>query len=182
MDNVYSISLSKKRLPDGQAQDCTGPDSSASLPRAHLPLNAIYARNQRPFKGGISKGSGSVCGQVWVTAKRAKVKQTSLSAPPPSRKQLKITAQIRKISLREKGHILGKKEKKANKPYKPHTQVQWTILQHQRGMQASQNPDGGKPMTGQDSQTSAMECALITLTANKEELVSAKKRGSRLLT
>lgn len=27
MDNVYSISLSKKRLPDGQAHDCTELDS-----------------------------------------------------------------------------------------------------------------------------------------------------------
>lgn len=27
MDNVYSISLSKKRLPDGQAHDGTGLDS-----------------------------------------------------------------------------------------------------------------------------------------------------------
>ena len=43
-------------------------------------------------------------------------------------------------------------------------------------MQASQNPDGGKPMTGQDSQASAMECTLITLTANKEEIMSAKKK------
>lgn len=47
MDNVYSISLSKRRLPDGQAYDCTSLDSWASL--AHLPLNTIYARDPGPL-------------------------------------------------------------------------------------------------------------------------------------
>ena len=141
MDNVYSISLSKKRLPDGQAHDCTELDSWASLPRAHLPRNAIYARNQRPFKSDISKAREKACvgllREVWLIAKRARVKPISLSAPPPSRKQLKITAQNRKISLRKKKVHILEGEKKANKPYKPHIQVQWTILQHQRRMQAS---------------------------------------------
>lgn len=38
-------------------------------------------------------------------------------------------------------------------------------------------------MTGQDSQASAMECALITLTANKEGMMSVKekKKGTKLL-
>lgn len=179
MDNVYSISLSKKRLPDGQVHDCTGLDSWASLPRAHPPPNAVYARNQRPFKSGVyQRWRESVCGasgEVWVIAERAKVKQISHSAPPPSRKQLKIIAQNRKISLRKKKHNLGgKKENK--QASKPHTQIQWTILQHQRGLQGGQKADGGKSMPGRDSQTSATECTLLTLAANKEQIMSAKKK------
>lgn len=56
---------------------------------------------------GASEGSVT-------NSKESQSQANSLSAPPPSQKQLKITAQHRKISLRKKkgAHLGGEKKSK----------------------------------------------------------------------
>lgn len=116
-------------------------------------------------------------GEVWVIAKRAKVKQVSFSAPPPSRKQLKITAQNRKISLvfKKKVHILEEKKKQRShiNPTLKFNEQYYNIKGECKPVRTQM---AGNPWPGQDSQASAMECTLINLTANTEEIMSAKKK------
>lgn len=163
------FSLSKKRLPDGQAHDCTELDSWASLPQAHLPRNAIYARNQRPFKkSDLSKARESVCGasEGSVTNSEESQSQANLTLSPTSQSEaIKNNSTKQKNRLKKKKRCTSWRGKKANKPYKPHIQVQWTILQHQRRMQTSLEPRWRE--THDPSRLSGKcsgMCTLITLT------------------
>lgn len=140
MDNVYSISLSKKRLPDGQAHDCTELDSWASLLRARLPRNAIYTRNQRPFKSGISKAREKAgLSEGSVTNSKESQSQANLTFSPTSQSEaIKNNSTKQKNKLKgKKGAHLGGGKKKQTSLINPTFKFNEQLLQHQRRMHAS---------------------------------------------
>lgn len=121
----------------------------------------------------------SVCGasgEMWVIAKQAKFKPNLTLGPTSQSEAIKNNSTKQKNKLKKKMCTFWGGE--ANKPYKPHTQVQWTSITTSKGNASQQEPrwretqDQFKTL----SQASATERTLITLTANKEEIMSAKKK------
>lgn len=144
------------------------------IPRINS-LSKVVHQKQRESVCGAS-------GEMWVIAKRAKFKPNLTLGPTSQSEAIKnsSTKQKNKLKKKKEVHILGR-GREANKPYKPHTQVQWTSITTSKGNASQPEPrwretqDQFKTL----SQASAMERTLITLTANKEEIMSAKKKKKR---